>query len=656
MNLNSLQSQLNDSSQRRLDLLNALLSFSRWFNSSGLYSLEANSLVARAIDRLRNHTLQVACVGEFSRGKTELINALLFDQVNCRLLPSRPGRTTMCPTEISYDPNLPNNCIQLLPLVTRKSGTSVKAFKQIPEHWVSRQFDLSSPASVQDALGRIAERQFIPEEQARDLGFNCTHLNRHPQNIHEVEVPVWRHALINLDHPLLAKGLKIVDTPGLNASGTDPEVTANAIGDADSLIFCLAADAPASATDCATWRDYVNAEDNSSSLVVINKIDSLWDDLVSAPSEETTINSVRTETALALGLPLQQVVPVTAKRALIAKAKGDRALLKKSNFQQFEALLTARVNDSLKQLFKHADIEDALALIRQTHQLVQDRLLVQADVIGQLQAQDDPPEEALQAARDDIKDAHRRVHQVSILHRSYERPLNDCFKALTEIFGAKQIGRLLNYLHTAAADPEPVLRPAIKATLKHIQLNLSKLAIEAEQANRVLDNIYAEPVSGSGRLQLSSRHLTIAARQHKFSEFKYRCEQFLLSIEQSNVSNQPLARHFLLSLSQEVRAYADDTNALLEAWYQQALMPISYPNECNKQLLQKELLALSRGGENGDAKSNSQSMLALRVELTKNQDHLFNLNQLLERIDRYEPLAVPTDKVIPLSFARRRTS
>jgi hypothetical protein len=32
-----------------------------------------------------------------------------------------------------------------------------------------------------------------------------------------VHIPAWRHALINIDHPLLRMGLSIIDTPGLNA-------------------------------------------------------------------------------------------------------------------------------------------------------------------------------------------------------------------------------------------------------------------------------------------------------------------------------------------------------------------------------------------------------------------------------------------------------
>lgn len=655
MNLASLQCQLHDSDRRRIELINLLLSFKHWFSHSGLQSPEAHALIGKAVGRLRNHAFTVVNVGEFSRGKTELINALLFDHFHCRILPSRPGRTTMCPTEIGYNPNLPTNSIQLLPISTRKGGISVRAFKCIPEHWVNLQFDINSPASVQDALGRLADRQFVSEEQARSLGFNCCQLNRHPQNINEVEIPVWRYAQINIDHPLLAKGLRLIDTPGLNAMGTEPELTLNTLSQADSVLFCLAADAPVSATDKAIWRDYINTEDNSRSLVIINKIDSLWDDLVSSPSDDSTTNSVRTDTALALGLPLQQVLTLSAKKALLAKARGDQALMQKSHFERFESVLAYQLNDRIKQLFKHPDVEDALVLIRQTHRQTQQRLLAQAETIQALKATDeDTLAETVTKLRTQLKEQHRRVHQESILNRSCERDLKHRYEAMLAVFSQKQLDRVLSYFASAASDPEPMLRPAIKASLKQIQLNLGKLSIEVEQTNQMLRDVYIEPRVGE-RMRLTSRSLNMQSRQQQYLDFKHRCEQFLNSVEHSAGADRVLIRHFLLNISQEVKLYFAETNDVLARWYENALTPLSYPNECAKQLLQKELLVHSKIEQQSRAKQ--QSLVAFRAELTENEDHVYTLSQLLERVEGLERSGRSmSDKVIPLSFARRKSS
>ena len=67
----------------------------------------ADPASAEALDTLRrglvNEKLVVAFVAEFSRGKSELINAIFFADTGRRILPATAGRTTMCPVELGYD-------------------------------------------------------------------------------------------------------------------------------------------------------------------------------------------------------------------------------------------------------------------------------------------------------------------------------------------------------------------------------------------------------------------------------------------------------------------------------------------------------------------------------------------------------------------------
>ena len=68
-----------------------------------------------------------------------------------------------------------------------------------------------------------------------------------------VDIPCWRHAIINFPHPLLQQGLVILDTPGLNAIGTEPELTLNLLPNAHAVLFVLAADAGVTKTDLEVW-------------------------------------------------------------------------------------------------------------------------------------------------------------------------------------------------------------------------------------------------------------------------------------------------------------------------------------------------------------------------------------------------------------------
>ncbi|MFZ4702043.1 MAG: hypothetical protein ACOYMG_18515 [Candidatus Methylumidiphilus sp.] len=121
-----LQEKLHGYGQWRDELIRATDRYRLWLQAMDRGNeSEADQETTRNLrDVLVNERLVVAFVAEFSRGKTELINALFFSDTGLRLLPSLPGRTTMCPTEIFHDPSQ-GSYIRLLPIETRLSDMTL---------------------------------------------------------------------------------------------------------------------------------------------------------------------------------------------------------------------------------------------------------------------------------------------------------------------------------------------------------------------------------------------------------------------------------------------------------------------------------------------------------------------------------------------------
>ncbi|MEJ5212119.1 MAG: GTPase, partial [Burkholderiales bacterium] len=86
----------------REELLAAIDAYQAWLEARGEVDAEQSLRLYDLTESLRHDHITLAFVAEFSRGKTELINALFFADFRQRLLPSDAGRTTMCPTEIFY--------------------------------------------------------------------------------------------------------------------------------------------------------------------------------------------------------------------------------------------------------------------------------------------------------------------------------------------------------------------------------------------------------------------------------------------------------------------------------------------------------------------------------------------------------------------------
>ena len=314
-----------------------------WMRDHELLDAAVEERLKRLEHQVRSDKVMVAFVAEFSRGKSEMINAIFFAGYGRRIMPASAGRTTMCPTEMGYDAGVPP-CLRLLPIETRLKPQSLMEWRMVPEKWTRIDLDVNDPKQLALSLEKVAETRKVSQEDARALGFwNSQSPQDNPMVDAKgmVEVPKWRHALINIAHPLLKQGLVILDTPGLNAIGAEPELTVSLIPQAQAVIFILGADTGVTKSDLAIWREHLvtEADTNSARLVVLNKIDTLWDPLSTPEQMQAQIDRQRASTAEILKIPLERVIPVSAHKGLVGKVSNDAELLKRSCLPVLEAAL-----------------------------------------------------------------------------------------------------------------------------------------------------------------------------------------------------------------------------------------------------------------------------------------------------------------------------
>ena len=302
-----------------------------WMRDHELLDAAVEERLRRLEGRVRSDKVIVAFVAEFSRGKSELINAIFFAGYGRRIMPASAGRTTMCPTEMGYEADVPA-CLRLLPIETRLQPQSLMEWRMAPEKWTRIDLDVNDPKQLSAALEKVAETRRVTEAEAKALGLwqrDAPDDNPMADAQGLLEVPRWRHALINIAHPLLKQGLVILDTPGLNAIGAEPELTVSLIPQAHAVVFLLGADTGVTKSDLSIWREHLadGSADTSTRLVVLNKIDTLWDALSSSEQIEKQIERQRASTAEILGIAPHQVIPVSAQKGLVAKVTDDSALL-----------------------------------------------------------------------------------------------------------------------------------------------------------------------------------------------------------------------------------------------------------------------------------------------------------------------------------------
>jgi len=337
-----LASSFQEYSAWRDALAHSVVQLRRWLEQSELMEGDAARRLDVALDRLSEDKLVIAFVAEFSRGKSELINAIFFAEYGRRILPSSAGRTTMCPTELMYDESLPP-CIRALPIETRARFGTTADFKKATAEWRVFPVDTDSPDGMLQAFKLVAETVRVSADEARMYGLYDPEDQDQVVAVDKqgmIEISRWRHAVINFPHPLLKQGLVILDTPGLNAIGTEPELTLSLVPSSHAVLFVLAADTGVTKSDLDVWRHIVGDSGGTRNhIAVLNKIDGLWDALKSETEIEAEVDKQVASVSATLGLDASRVFPVSAQKGLVAKVTDDNRLLKLSRLPSLEAAL-----------------------------------------------------------------------------------------------------------------------------------------------------------------------------------------------------------------------------------------------------------------------------------------------------------------------------
>ena len=428
---------------------------SEWMKDHDLLDAAVEERLLRLETQVRSDKVMVAFVAEFSRGKSELVNAIFFAGYGRRIMPASAGRTTMCPTEMGYDADVPP-CLRLLPIETRLKSQALMEWRMVPEKWTRIDLDVNDPQQLALALEKVAETRRVTQEEARALGF------WHSQSPEDnpmvdakgmVEVPKWRHALINIAHPLLKQGLVILDTPGLNAIGAEPELTVSLIPQAHAVMFILGADTGVTKSDLAIWREHLITETGTTDtrLVVLNKIDTLWDALSTPEQIQAQIDRQCASTAEILGIPLDQVLPVSAHKGLVGKVTNDAELLQKSCLPGLEAALGSRIMGQRQKILGSAVASGIAELRAETGRVINIRRRDLTEQLMELRGLQGKNSAVIKHMRTRISQEQAefdlggaRIHAVRSVHLKL---LREVFSILGATVLKKEMAQLADALH-----------------------------------------------------------------------------------------------------------------------------------------------------------------------------------------------------------------
>ena len=632
----------------KAELIQVLQDYRHWLQTHGQSAPDIDTRLTDVIDSLRTDRLTIAFVAEFSRGKTELINAVFFSDYNRRLLPSEAGRTTMCPTELFFDQAAGQAYIRLLPIETRLEDASISELKKDLDRWHTIALDVNSPDQMAASLKEVIRTKTIPLAEAEALGLYDAAAHQHRNEAtapEETEVPLWRHALISFPHPLLQQGLAILDTPGLNALGNEPELTLNMLPNCQAVLFVLAADAGVTRSDLDVWQYHIKQYRGKSQkglAAALNKIDTLWDEMKSDDEIDATIASQAREAANALGIASDNVFPLSAQKALLARARGDDALLERSRIAGLEGFLANDVIPAKQDIVHDNIVGEVGILIKASIETVRSRLCKLDEQLTELTSLTGKNTELTQYLMRKARDKQAVYNKNMEYFQSSQRALNQQAKLMLNELSLEKFDKVVTKTRKQMSNSWTTLglKTGMRTFFDGMRETMEVAVRHADQTHQLVESIYQK-----FHEENDLPHIT----PEQFSAEKYRDEMAKLCAQAEDYRNSPVTtmteqasviKKFVISMVSHAREIYYQCNHEAQVWLNNVMVPLSKQVAQHKQMLEQHMATLSKINDSKEGVSNRTRELEQQCEELRKQ--INELNVMHQRLK--DPCGISENK------------
>ena len=607
----TLNSKLKDFEQWKISYLKQLQQYQRWLEAQTLYNEEVESVFNQCRQNLSHDKLRVIFIGEFSRGKTELINALFFADLGRRLLPSSAGRTTMCPVEILHDPSEPSPYLHLLPIESKMTEMSLENACLKPDDWIKIDLDLNNTIETEQKLGELVKTKKVGFEEAAKMGLLTGAISNKNQS--KVEIPCWRHAVISFPHPLLEKGLVIFDTPGLNAIGNEPELTLKILPQAQAALFVLGADTGVSHSDLKMWDNHLKKtyqRDNQRLIVALNKIDTLWDDLSSKQNITRTIKKQCLDVAQILKIKPQYIFPLSAQKALISKVRKDPQLLVESRILDLEHHLSKYIVGERQNLISNSIIESTTNTINNIQAIVlqrKNKISERLEMISNLQTKSDA---AIQLQlRKTLSEKEKYAKNLTEF-KNCELELTVQSRRLRKLLNLKKLDNLLHDSHHKMLKnwTTGTMKGTMKKVFDDTQAKMIEVNDEVKRLRNMVRTIYRRFQTQHQFESIAPQMLSLMEQQIELDTLYQEAEIFRRSTRATLSEQHFVVQHFLETYVSQLKAIFKVSEEKVGRWLGTTLQPLAYQVRDHRYTLASQVREL---------KTAQTSRETIKVQITK---------------------------------------
>jgi hypothetical protein len=435
----------------------------------------------------------------------------------------------------------------------------------------------------------------------------------------------------------LKSGLVVLDTPGLNALGTEPELTLKMIPSAHAILFLLATDTGVTKSDLEIWQRYVQTY-QTRRIAVLNKVDLLWDDLKTNAEIDTSINRQVEETCRLLELPRDHVIALSAQKALLARIKADDAMLKRSAIGELETLIANEIIPAKQEILRTAVVKEMGNMVEGSLQSVMAQLSATQGELQELSKLSGKNRELAKTMLARLeKDRSVYLQHMESFKASYgvvlkqghalmsnldEEHIDDLFaKSSRDIEGSWTTAGLWRSMNNLF---ETFTRQA------------DKILTFASETRNFVDKVYQDFQEKYGFVNLTPPPLNLEKHILSMKGLKQNTERFCRDPVNVMTEKHFLVKKFYNGLVTEARTVFQSVRRDLDQWLKNALTPISNQLKEHQTLLERRVENLKKlSGDLSSLQERLHQLETQKMALGKQAEDLLRIKyKVLGTADR----------------------
>lgn len=582
-------------------IVRALDELERWLESHRRATPQARQQIERARTRILAGRLSVAVAAACHRDRVELINTLFFPEHSARLLPEHTE--SPCPIEILWDAERNESYLRLLPVETRALDVPFSEISSDPRFWVHYPLQVEHPDQASGTLQEIFDTKLVSMREAARLGLSSDGLPPQGQPASgSIRVPKWRYARVSLPHPLLRQGLTVLSAPGIEALGSEPDLTQKLLPSAAAVVFVLAYDEGVSRDDLRVWQHHLKGFQSSrqrATVVALDKVDRAWDTQHDTAKVNAQITEQRRQTAAALGIDQELVVPISARQGLLAKRRKNEALLRRSALPALERQIVLRILDTRHREVGEIITAEVAQLLERNRNRVSSRIV------------------RLKAQLDELEDLIAKTEQVISKLLESTRVEEQRYLDAVERFQNARNGLVAETAQShRLLDPEqirslvdrsmralgrswttPGLNREMRSLFNEMRQTMQTIGSESERIRKLVREIYREFSEEVG-IEISKPKVFVSLQYRVEIELLYQeLDAFQRRPEAYLASRRSLIARFDERIVSRAMALFEHLRAAHEDWLREALEPLANGIQEHKRTMEGRLETLTRLNE-----------------------------------------------------------